>query len=72
MTAKTVTNAGFERPVAQAGFGSALVEGFRRWVAYRDTVSALRQLSRRELDDIGVDTGIEEFARRVVNGERAL
>ena len=44
------------------------VDGFRRWLAYRDTVRALRRLSPRELADIGVDTSVEDFAERVVDG----
>lgn len=41
--------------------------GVKRWVAYRDTVSALRGLSPRELQDIGVEAAVEDFADDITN-----
>lgn len=46
---------------------SNIVKSVRRWVAYRDTSTALSKLSRRELSDIGVDTSIDDFAWRIAD-----
>lgn len=46
-------------------FGDAVANAasdLRRWATYCDTVADLRKLSAKELADIGVEAGIEDFA----------
>lgn len=49
----------------------SIVGQIRRWIAYRQTVSALNELSRRELADIGVES-VDEFAWRLASDNARL
>ena len=49
------------------GAGSSFFGAVRRWLAYRETVAELNRLNPRELRDIGVETDVETFARKLMD-----
>jgi uncharacterized protein YjiS (DUF1127 family) len=49
------------------GTAMKLIDNFRNWRRYRNTVNELSRLSNRELNDLGISrTDIPNVARRVL------
>lgn len=45
-----------------ATVATGLMADLRRFITYRETVAELRRLSSKELTDIGVEAGVEDYA----------